>query len=403
MPRVFEGIKVLDFTWVGVGPITTRYLADFGATVVRIESTSHPCPLRTAPPFKDSNPGVDRSGYFALFSPNKYSMTVNMNHPKGIEVIKRLISWADVVAESFIAGMMEKWGLGYEEIKKIKPDIIMYRTCMQGQTGPHSRTRATGVSLSGLTGFTQLCGWPDRTPTNPYGAYTDLIAPRFGAAMIIAALDYRRRTGKGQLLDASQFEAALQFTAPLTLDYFVNHRVAERRGNFCPYAAPHGAYRCRGKDRWCVIAVFTDEEWQSFCRVIGNPSWTKEPRFATLLGRKKHEQELDRLVEEWTINHTAEEVITLMQREGVAAGVVQTAQDLFQDPQLKHRDHFWTLNHKEMGPFSHMGQACHLSKTPAEARMPSPCLGEHNEYVWKEILGMSEAEFDQLLIEHVFE
>ena len=403
MPKVFEGIKVVDFTWAAVGPITTKYLADYGATVVRIESRTHPCILRTTPPYKDAAPGVDRAAYFAVYSPNKYGMTLNMNHPKGIELVKRLIAWADVVAESFTAGVMEKWGLGYDEIKRIKPDIIVYRTNMQGHTGHYCQLPGTGVNLVGLTGFAHLCGWPDRPPSQPYGPYTDSVAPRFGAAMLIAALDYRRRTGKGQLLDLSQFEAGVNFLAPLMLDYFINHRVADRIGNYCSYAATHNAYRCRGQDRWCTIAVFSDDEWQSFGRVIGNPPWTKDERFSTLLGRKEHELELDRLVEEWTLKLSAEEVMALMQEGGVAAGIVETTQDLFQDPQLKQRNHFWVINHREMGPLSHLGQAAMLSKTPAQPRMPSPCLGEHNEYVCKEILGISEAEFDQLLMGGVFD
>ena len=201
----------------------------------------------------------------------------------------------------------------------------------------------------------------------------------------------------------SQFEAGVNFLTPLVLDYCVNNRVASRAGNYCSYAAPHNAYRCRGQDRWCTIAVFSNEEWQSFCLVTRNPLWTRDERFATLLGRKEHELELDRLVEEWTINYTAEEVMTLMQKGGVAAGIVETNQDLLQDPQLRHRHHFWVLNHREMGPLSHMGQACQLSKTPAELKMAAPCLGEHNEYVCTKILGMSDEEFVELLQQGVFD
>ena len=403
MPKVLEGVKVADFTWVMVGPMSIRYLADYGATVVHVESATHVDLLRTTPPYKNGVTGADRAGYFGQYNANKYGITLNLNHPKGVDVAKKLIAWADVVAESFTPGTMEKWGLGYEEIKKIKPDIIMYRTCMQGETGPHCHLPGTGVNLVGLTGFAHLCGWPDRDPAQPYGPYTDSIAPRFGVAALIAALDYRRRTGKGQLLDMSQFEAGVSFIAPTMLDYFVNHRVADRMGNHCPYAVPHNAYRCRGQDRWCTIAVFSDEEWQSFCQVIGNPLWSREPKFATFLSREENEDELDKLIEEWTITHTAEEVMALMQKEGVAAGIVETIQDLYEDPQLKHRNHFWVINHREMGPFSYFGQACKLSRTPAQPRMPSPCLGEHTEHVCREILGMPEPEFDQLLIEGVFE
>lgn len=403
MPKMLQGIKVADFSWVMVGPMSIRYLADYGATVVHVESRTHVDILRTTPPYKDRRVGIDRAGYFGQYNINKYGITINLNHPKGVEVAKKLIAWADVVAESFTPGTMEKWGLGYEQIKKIKPDIIMLRTCMQGQTGPHCHLPGTGVNLVGLSGFAHLCGWPDRAPAQPYGPYTDSIAPRFGTAVLIAALDYRRRTGRGQLLDVSQFEAGVNLIAPVMLDYFVNHRVADRVGNKCPHAAPHNAYRCYGEDRWCTIAVFSDDEWQSFCRVIGNPLWTKDARFTTLAGRKEHELELDHFVEEWTSQHTAEEVMTMMQKEGVAAGIVQTGQDLYEDPQLKHRGHSWTIEHREMGPFPYFGQAAKLSKTPAEGRMPSPCLGEHTEYVCKDILGTPESEFDQLLIEGVFE
>jgi crotonobetainyl-CoA:carnitine CoA-transferase CaiB-like acyl-CoA transferase len=401
--QVFDGISVLDFSWAGVGPITTKYLADYGATVVRVESTSRPCILRTTPPYKDGIVGMDRAGYFAIYGPNKYSMTINMKHPKRTELVNKLVGWADVVAESFTAGVMESWGLGYEQMSKIKPDIIVYRTNMQGHSGPHSSLPGTGVNLVGLSGFAHLCGWPDRTPSNPYGPYTDIIAPRFGAVMLIGALDYKRKTGKGQLIEMSQFEAGVNFIAPLMLDYFVNGRVATRRGNECSHAAPHNAYRCRGQDRWCVIAVFSDEEWTSFCEVIGNPPWTKDVKFSTFLGRKKNEVELDRHIEGWTANHRAEDVMAMMQAKGVNAGVVKKAEDLYQDPQLKKRNHFWVMDHKELGPFSYLGEAAVLSETPAQPRLPSPCLGEHNEYVCKEILGMSEADFDQLVVEGVFD
>ena len=403
MPNVFEGVKVVDFSWVVVGPMSSRYLADYGATVIRVESATHVEILRTTPPYKDGIIGVDRAGYFAQYNVNKYGMTLNLNHPKGVEVAKKLIAWADVVTESYTLGTMEKWGLGYDEIKKIKPDIIMLRTCMQGQTGPHAQLPGTGVNLVGITGFAHLCGWPDRDPSQPYGPYTDSIAARFCASILIAALDYRRKTGKGQLLDVSQFEAGLHFITPVMLDYFVNHREADRVGNRCPQAAPHNAYRCLGEDRWCAIAVFSDDEWEAFCRVIGNPLWTKDTRFSTLAERKEHESELDHLVAAWTSQHTAEDVMTMMQKAGVAAGVLQTGQDLYEDPQLKHRGHSWIINHREMGPFPYMGQAAKLSKTPAEGRMPSPCLGEHTEYVCREILNLADEEFVELLVDGVFE
>lgn len=378
------------------------YFADCGATVVRIETISHVDSLRIAQPFKDDIPGVNRSGLWANYNRNKYSITLNLNRPQGINVTKRLISWADVVVESFTPGTMKKWGLDYENLKRINPSIIMLSTCMQGQTGPHSRHPGYGFQMVALSGIAQVTGWPDREPLSLY-AYTDLIAPPLGVAALAAALDYRRRTGKGQYLDLSQYEASVHFIAPLALDYTVNGHVAERAGNSCPYAAPHGAYPCRGKDRWVVIAVFSDEEWKAFSRVIGNPEWTKNTKFSTLLNRRKNEDELDRLVGEWTRSFTAEEVMTMLQSEGVAAGVVQNAEDIQNDPQFKYRHHLQKLEHPEIGWHSCDSLPFQLSETPAELKTSAPCLGEHTHYVFTKMLNISDKEFVELDAAGAFE
>jgi len=263
--EVLKGINVADFTWVVVGPLTTRYLAAFGATVVKIESMRRPDLLRTSRPFKDKKPGVDRSGYFAIHNANKYSIGLNLNHPDGKKVAEKLIAWADIVVENFVPGMMEKWGLSYEEIKKIRPDVIMLRTSNQGQTGPLSQQPGLGPHLVGLSGFSYYSGWPDRDPIGFGMAYTDMITPPFGVAALVAALDYRRRTGKGQSLDISQMETAIHFLSPQIFDYTVNDRIGNRMGNGSADAAPHGAFPCCDEDRWCVIAIFTDAQWNSFC------------------------------------------------------------------------------------------------------------------------------------------
>ncbi|MFC1965839.1 CaiB/BaiF CoA transferase family protein [Chloroflexota bacterium] len=400
--KPLEGIKVADFTQVITGPLTTKVLSDYGAVVIKIESRLRPDLEREVQPFKDNIRGVNRSGSFNQHNTGKLSLTLNLTHPRGVEVAKRFVAWADIVAENFAGGVMARMGLGYEELKKVKPDIIMLSSCMQGQTGPYATHPGYGAHLAALSGFSHVAGWPDREP--PYiGTYTDFIAPRFHALTILAALDYRRRTGKGQHLDMSQYENGVHFIAPLILDYAVNKRVAERMGNHYPYAAPHGAYRCRGEDRWCAIAVFTDDEWQSFYKVIGNPTWTKEPRFSTLQLRKKIEDELDKLVEEWTINYSAEEVMTMMQTGGVAAGVLQTGEGLLEhDPQLKHRHFFWELDHPEMGKYYALGHPFVLSKLPCELRR-APLLGEHSKYALDEVLGMSDEEIAELVMEGAIE
>lgn len=404
MQQALDGLKVADFTWAVVGPLTTKYLSDCGATVVKVESVRRPDPLRLGAPYKDGIPGVNRSGLYSSWNTNKYSLALDLGHQRGREVARRLVAWADVVAENFAPGVMEKWGLGYEDLLRIKPDIIMFRCSGQGQTGPHAKQPSYGFHLIGLSGFTHLTGWPDRTPSHTYVAYTDILAPRVGVAAVMAALDRRIRTGKGVCIDLSQFEvSAAYFLAPVLLDCAVNGRVAQRTGNSCESVAPHGVYPCRGEDRWCAIAVFTDGEWQALCRLMGDPSWAREPRFATLLGRKAHEAELNELIAGWTRNWTAESLMESLQAVGVGAGLAATAEDLCSDPQLRERRYFTSLKHSEIGQMSHPGQPFQMSETPFELRMPGPCLGEHTELVCREFLGLSDQEFDDLLVSGVLQ
>ncbi len=402
--HAFDGIKICDFTWAGVGPLTTKYFADHGATVVRIESIHRPDGLRTSPPFKDKIAGINRAGHYAYINANKYSLALNLNNSRAIEVATRMVKWADIVTENFVPGQMEKWGLGYEDLQKIKSDIIMYRASNQGQTGPHSRQHGFGSHLVGLSGFVSITGWPHREPVQPYGAYTDVVSFPLGAAALIGALIYHRHSGKGQCIDLSQMEASAHFLAPLILNYSINREEAGRTGNRHPYAAPHGIYPCRGEERWCAIAVFNNQEWEAFCRCIGKPELIQDTRFATLEDRKKNEEELDKLVGEYTSRYTAEEIMILMQGYGVPAGVVENAKDLLSDPQLKERGYFWPIDgHAEMGTFIYQGQPYTMSRTPPEARMPSPCLGEHTEYVCRKYLNMSDDEFLELMHAGVFE
>ena len=400
---VFQGVNIFELTEAITGPMIARSLADFGATVIRVETSHHVDVLRTMAPYKDNRPGLNRGGFFTMYNSNKYDITLNLSHPKAIEIAKRLILWCDIFVESFRPGVVARWGLSYEDIKKMKPDIIMISTSIQGQTGPHSKHPGYGAQLVSLTGFTRITGWPDRTPAQPFSAYTDTIGPRIGAGALISALIHRKRTGKGQYFDLSQYEAGIQFIAPLIIDYAVNKHIAGRSGNRCSYAAPHGAYPCKGEDSYCAISTFTDSEWQRFCQVLGDPPWTKEPRFATLLSRKQNEEELDELITKWTINFAANEVMELLQAADVPAGVVKNAQEIFCDPQLNHRHHFKELEHLEIGRHHYNEQSFKLSKTPAELYMAAPCQGQHNEYVYTKIVGISDSEFAELLAEGVFE
>jgi crotonobetainyl-CoA:carnitine CoA-transferase CaiB-like acyl-CoA transferase len=397
-----EGVKVADFTWVWTGPTTTKVLADFGATVVRIESNKRLGVWRITPPFKDDVVGPNRGGVFNSINTGKMSVTIDLAHPKGKELAKKFVAWADIVTDNFAGGAMERMGLGYEVLKKIKPDIIMMSSALMGQTGPWHDSPGYGDQLSAISGLHEISGWPDRIP-GEIGFYTDFIAPRFNALTILAALDYRRRTGKGQYLDVAQHQGGVQYVGPLLLDYVTNNRIATREGNRDPYAAPHGNYQCQGDDRWCAIAVYTDEEWQSFCDVMGNPAWTEDPKFTTLEKRKENEEELDSLVQEWTINKSDDDVMMTLQAAGIAAGKVGTTEDQMEnDPQLKYRNFYQEREHPELGKYRPPRQPCVLSKTPCEIRR-APLLGEHTEYAFKEILGMTDEEIEEYVVEGVIE
>lgn len=399
----FEGIRVVDFTWAVAGPMTTRYLSDHGAQVIKVESMTKIDPLRTGTPFRNNKSTVNGSAYFTNTNRGKYSLGLNLRNPRGVELARKLIETADVVAENYTPGVMESWGLGYTDLKKIKPDIIMFSTSQQGQTGPLARHPALGNSLVSLAGITHITGWPDRSPVGPYGAYPDYTAPPLGAALIAAALAYRRKTGKGQYLDLSQYEANLHLVAPVLLDYSANGREKQREGNRCEYAAPQGVYRCLGDDRWCAISVLSEEEWKAFCGVLRNPDWTHGARFSTLSERKRNEDELDLLVESWTSARSPEEVMMLMQAAGVAAGVVQSPEDLHNDVHLKSRRYLRMLDHPEIGVHAHDSPPFQLSQTPANLDRSAPLLGEHNEYVCHDLLGIPDEEFVDLLATGVLE
>ncbi|OGO42864.1 MAG: hypothetical protein A2Z05_02405 [Chloroflexi bacterium RBG_16_60_22] len=400
--RPFEGINILDFTWTATGPFTLNPLAFYGANIIKVESRARYDALRSLGPFKDGRAEPERSFYFSYAQTGKrYNITLNMDHPGAREIARRLVGWADIVADSYATGTMEKWGLDYESLKKIKPDIIMFRTCMHGHTGPLAGQHGQGFILTALSGVDAIIGWPDRAPAGAFGALTDFIAPQFNTICLIAALDYRRRTGKGQYIDQSQHEASLQLMTPLILDYTVNGRDFHASGNRLSGAAPHGIYRCLGDDRWCAIAVFTDGEWQGFCQVIGQPALAADPRFVTLADRKRNEDELDCIVEGWTARRSPHEVMTLMQASGVPAGVVADARDQAEDPQLAHYNFFEEREHPVTGkmPFYH-GPCFRLSAAPYEIGRAT-LIGEHNEYVYTGLLGYSDEEWARLAAEGV--
>ena len=404
------GLKVVDFSWIGVGPITARHLADFGATVVRVESATRPDSLRLAPPFRDGVPGLDRSAFGAVYNCNKYGLGLNLRLDAGRRLARRLVEWADVVTDSMTPGSLARLGLGYDELRQLKPEIIMYSTTQQGQTGPYAAFGGYGQHGSSVAGFVELTGWPDREPAGPFGAYTDFVAPWFLLTTLLAALDYRDRTGEGQYLDQSQAEAGMQLLGPALLDYTANGHLRSRRGNDDDDFFPHGAYRCRtperesdGRDRWCAIAITNAAEWARLCEVIEKPEWADDRALASEEARRSRADEIDAAIEAWTVLRTPHEAMTQLQAVGVPAGAVQTCEDLFADLQLQEREHFWTLEHSVIGLHAYDAPAFKLSRTPARPRWAGPALGEYTQLVCHEILGLDDVAIADLAAEGVFQ
>jgi crotonobetainyl-CoA:carnitine CoA-transferase CaiB-like acyl-CoA transferase len=384
--QVFEGIKVAEFAAVAAGPAIGKHMADHGALVVHVESYERPDGFRlNYPPYKDNKYGLNRAGSFAICNNNKYGVTIDLKAKEGVDLALELIEWSDVVIENFTPGTIKKLGIGYEEMKRVNPRIILFSTCNQGQTGPHAFHPGFGSHLSSLCGFTYVTGYPDRLPCI-LGPYVDFVAVGYGVIAVTAALEHRRRTGEGQWIDLAQYEAGVQFMIPALLEYSTNHRVVERDGNRHPFAAPHNTYRCKGDDRWCAISVFNDEEWKALCECMGRDELISDPRFKTIPARKEHEDEVDKEVGNWTLGLTPEEVFKKLQDNGVKAGIVQTLEDLFADPQLKHRSFWVPVDHPEIGRYHAEGPPFILSKTPFKIDRPAPMIGEHNEVVFKKFL-----------------
>lgn len=393
-----DGIKVLDLTWVMVGPMAIRYLADWGATVVHVESTTHIDAARTIQPFKDAQPGPERSALYQNVNAGKLGLTLNLNTAQGRETLSRLVRWADVVAESYTPGITAKWGFGYPNLRQMNPEIIMLSTCLAGQTGPAARFPGYGTMGAAFAGFIEMAGWPDRSPAGPVGAYTDYVAPKFIACAILAALDERRRTGKGQYIDLSQSEASMHFLGPALLDYTVNGRVAGRAGNADASAAPHGVYPCLGEDAWAAIAVTDDAQWHGLCAATGHQQWRDDPRFVTFLDRRANAERLDAALSEWTAARTPQEVESRLQEHGVPAAAVQTSADCFADPQLQERGHFAEVSHAELGTIPLETSRIRMSRSTPRPPTAAATFGQHNEVVLKEILGMSDEAIVELTV-----
>jgi crotonobetainyl-CoA:carnitine CoA-transferase CaiB-like acyl-CoA transferase len=381
--KPLNDLRVLDFTWMVAGPYATRIFGDFGAEVIKVQS-------------KKTAKGAESSftGYFNTWNRNKRSITLDLNHPEAREMVLKLTAKSDVVIENFSPRVMPNWGLDYEKLKEVKPDLIMLSMSAMGQGGPWKDYVAFAPTLHSLSGLTHLTSFEKDAPIGPGYAYADIVAGLYAALAVLAALEFRDRTGQGQYIDLSEYEAICTLMGPSLLGAMLNDKEILPAGN-CPddiEAAPYGCYPCAGTDRWCVIAVSNEEEWQSLCRALGYPDWMKEDRFTTVTKRNENRKELDQFLTKWTVQHTAEEVVSLLQDAGVLSGVVQNAEDLSRDPQLVARDFFVQLEHPVLGKTISDRSPIRFEEDSTAGWKAAPQLGEDNRYVFLELLGLTENE-----------
>lgn len=394
-----EGVLILDLAHVYAGPTCSRILSDLGADVIKIEGLRRPDLVRNIL-IADNNIEGDffnRGSYFAIRNAGKRSLTLNLDEAQGVATFKRLLPHADVVTESFTPRVMRNFGLDYESLRAIKPDIIMISLSGYGQTGPWSNFTAYGMGLEPASGISRLTGYADGPPLRTGISFTDPLTGIVGAGAVLTALHHRRRTGQGQYIDLSEQEAAMPLVGQAFMDWVMNRRLWERRGNRSDLAAPQGCYRCRGRDDWLVISIRNDEEWAAFCRAVGHPEWTEDDRFADVLGRHRHHDELDTLITEWTQSQDKYEAMHLLQRAGVIAAAVLNGKEVLFDPHIKARHLYDIIDLPGVGrrPIPRATGA-HFSRFEAKAKGYAPRLGEHNVEVLKELGGMTDEEIAEL-------
>ncbi len=380
---VLKGLRILDFTWMLAGPFATRILADFGAEVIKVQSK------KTA-----GGAEANLSGYFTTWNRNKRGITLDMGRPEAREIALKLTAESDVVIDNFSPRVMSNWGLDYEALAAVKPDLIMLTMSGMGHAGPWKDYVAFAPTIQALSGLTYLTSFTEDSPLGLGYSYADIVAGLYAAFALLAALASRERTGLGEYIEVSEYESLCTLLGPTFLDVSCHNRRVVPQGN-CPeslQAAPYGCYPCRGTDRWCVIAVFSDEEWLALCHAMGHPAWTKKEQFTTCSGRREHLAELDKFLALWTAGEMAEEIVRSLQEAGVPAGIVQNAEALAGDPHLSSRRFFTNLNHPVLGNMVADAFPVKFSKSAASEWKAAPLLGEANQYVYRELLGMSRAE-----------
>lgn len=401
--RPLSGIKVLDFMWAMAGPAATRVLADYGATVVRIESEHKLDVARGVQPFVADTPGVENGGLFIDNNAGKLGLALDLAKPAARDVVLDLVRWADVVCESFSPRAMRSWGFGYETLREVNPDIVMVSSCLMGQTGPLASFAGFGNLAAAISGFHAVTGWPDRAPCGPYSAYTDYVAPRITVAVVLAALDHRARTGEGQFVDFSQAEASLHLLAPALLDFELSGRELGRDGNRHPELCPHGVFPCRARggddDRWIAISVEGDDAWVRLAGACGRPDLAG----LSTAERQARVDELEKVLEAWTRTFDEDQLTMLLQRVGVAAHSVQNSPELWADPQMAHRGHFTRTAHAVHPDLVVEASRFVLSRSAPAVYDPPPTLGQHAWEILHDLLGYDDERIAELAAAAVLE
>jgi len=399
MTDLLAGVSILEFGGGAAGPVATRYFADHGADVIRVESRQRPDFLRTLKLTPNTPGGLDAAEHFAVLNANKRSVALNLSNPEGVAVARRLALRVDAVAENFAPGAMAKWKLDYASLVLDRPDLVMISTCLNGQTGPQRFYPGFGGQGSALSGFNHLTGWPDRAPVGPYGTITDSLSPRFAALLLASALLQRQRTGHGQHIDLAQVEGGIVCLSESIATFTANGEILGRLGNRSRHEAPHGVFRCAdedGRERWIAIVVHDDTDWQRLVQALGRPAWALEPQLATTAGRLAAVDALEARLEEWTGSQRASALAASLQAAGIDAGPVADLADLHDDPQIAHRGHFGDVHHPVLGTHPAERHAIRFSDMEPRLRSPAPRLGEHTDAVLHDLLGMSKDEIERL-------
>jgi len=396
-----SGVRLTEFTSAWAGPYATCLLALLGAEIIKVESRAridHSRVLSFSTGRKFS--GLDESGVFNNLNLNKFSVTLNLKKPQAVEISKRLAGKSDVIMENMRPGVMPRLGLGYEAFKEVKPDIIYLSSSACGQTGPEREYVGYAPTFAALGGVSYVTGYEDWPPSNFMGAI-DLRSATTAAMAILTALCQHQRTGEGQYIDMASQETIAVLIGDLLLDYIMNNRVQKRRGNRDDNMVPHNCYRCRGEDKWMSIAVANEEEWQALCKTMEKPELAQDERFSNANRRMDNQDELDGIINNWTEGQDQYHVMEKLQNSGIAAAPSLNSQGLFEDPHIKERDVFLQVDHPVIGKDWVLSAPWKLSATPAGVYRHAPLLGEHNEYVFCQLLGMTKEDVKELEEEQV--